>query len=135
MDKFQWNNIVPNLKCVTPEGVATLSCLPILFVNITNALLGLSGAVAVFIVIYSGIQLITSGGEAKQVEGARKTLTYAVVGLIIVLASFAIINIIATATGLECIKQFGFTNCNTSTSAPSTPSSAGSNGSWQQRGE
>lgn len=119
---FQWNNIIPNLTCVTPEGVATLNCLPALFVNIVNALLGLSGAAALFLVIYSGIKLITSGGEAKQVEGARHTLTYAVLGLVIVLTSFIIINIISTVTGLGCIKEFGFTNC----SAPTSNSSSSS---------
>lgn len=105
----QWNTIIKD--CVTPKGVATLSCLPALFVNIVNALLGLSGAVALFLVIYSGVKLITSGGEAKQVEGARKTLTYAIIGLVVVLTSFIVINLISTVTGLGCIKQFGFTNC------------------------
>ena len=106
---FEWNKIIPN--CVTPEGVATLSCLPALFVNIINALLGLAGAVALFMVIYSGIKLTTSGGEAKQIEGARHTLTYAILGLVIVLTSFIVINLISTVTGLDCINRFGFTNC------------------------
>ena len=115
------------------EKVASLNCFPALFINIINALLGFSGVVAVFLVIYSGIQFIISGGEAKQVEGARKTLTFAVMGLIVVLLSFLIINIIATLTGTECIKLFGFDNCKISSSTPTatpapTPHSAGGGG-------
>lgn len=96
--------------CVV-KGVATLSCIIPILSNLVGALLAFAGSVAVFFIIFSGIKLITSGGEAKQVEGARHTLTYAVVGLIVILMSFFIINIISYVTNVPCIKLFGFNNC------------------------
>lgn len=106
---IQWNTIVPD--CVTAEGVATLTCLPAVFKNLVTAVLVFAGIVALFLIIFSGIKFLTSGGDPKQVEGARKTLTYAIIGLVVILSSFAIINIIAGVTGVDCIKQFGFGNC------------------------
>lgn len=93
--------------CVV-DGVATLACIPVLFTNIIDAAFLLSGTVAMFFIVVAGIKYITSGGDAKQAEGARKTLTYAIIGLVVVLLSFFIINVISAVTGNECIKKFGF---------------------------
>ncbi|MCL6096889.1 MAG: pilin [Patescibacteria group bacterium] len=101
---MDWGSCVEN-------GVATLSCIPIIFKNVVNWALILAGITAVFFIIFSGIKFITSGGDPKQVEGARQTVTWAIIGLLIVLFSFGIINIIAGLTGASCIKEFGFTNC------------------------
>ena len=94
-----------------PTSVATLNCIPVIVKNIIYWLLVFSGVVAVFIIIISGIKLLTSGGDPKRVEGARKTLTWAIIGLILILLSFAIVAIIADITGVGCIKLFGFDQC------------------------
>jgi len=106
---YKWNEIVP--ECVTDEGVATLKCLPAVFRLGLDALLLFAGVAALFFIIFSGIKFLTSGGDPKQVEGARKTMTYAIVGLVVILLSFFIINIIADITGAGCIKSFGFDTC------------------------
>jgi hypothetical protein len=98
-------------KTVDPTGVATLQCLPIIFKNLINWGLILAGTVAVIFIILSGFRFITSGGDPKQVEEARKTATWAIIGLLIILFSFGIINIIASITGAGCITEFGFNNC------------------------
>ena len=97
-------------KCLE-KGVATLNCIPIVFSNILNWALAFAGVAALFLIILSGIKFITSGGDPKQVEGARHTLTYAIIGLLIILFSFLILNLISYVTGVECIKVFGFDNC------------------------
>ena len=97
--------------CVGSDGVATLSCIPIIFKNVINWALILAGTAAIFFIIFSGIKFITSGGDPKQVEGARKTATWAIIGLLIILFSFAIINIIGIITGATCINTFGFDTC------------------------
>ena len=92
-------------------NVATLDCVPIIVHNIIFGAFLFSGIVAVILIIYSGIKFILSGGDPKQVEGARKTMTYAIIGFILILLSFVILNLISTVTGVSCIKLFGFTNC------------------------
>lgn len=101
---MDWGSCVEN-------GVATLNCIPIIFKNVLYWAVGLAGITAVFFVIFAGIKFLTSGGDPKQVESAKKTLTFAIIGLIIVLLSFVIISVIAAITNVSCIKEFGFGNC------------------------
>jgi len=99
---------MPNLfkpwdSCVE-NGVATLRCLPVIFHNVVSAFLLFTGVVALFLIIYSGIKFILSGGDQKQVEGARKTLTFAIIGVVLVLSSFAILYFIGFLTNsTNCI--------------------------------
>lgn len=86
------------------NGVATLRCIPDLFANVINAALMFVGVVAVIMVIYGGIKFINSGGDQKQTQEARKILTFAILGVILVLSSFAIIYFIGFITGsTDCV--------------------------------
>jgi hypothetical protein len=91
--------------------VATLACVPVLFSNIINAALMFSGAVAIAFIVVSGLKLLTSGGDQKKVADAKGTLTWAIIGLVVILLSFAIIKFISVITGVNCIQTIGFTNC------------------------
>lgn len=95
----------------TGDKVATLGCIPVLFQNIVNGALLFVGLVTIVLIVFSGYKFITSQGDAKQIEGARNTLTYAIIGLVIILFSFFIINVIGYVTGVTCISDFGFENC------------------------
>ena len=96
-------------ECVK-DGVATLNCIPAVFSNVVSALLAFVGFFALFLLIFAGFRYMNSAGDPKKLEGARNTLIYAILGLLIVLFSFFIINIISIVTGAPCIKEFGF-NC------------------------
>mgnify|MGYP000960639954 CR=1 FL=1 len=91
--------------------IATLRCLPIVFSNVVNALLMFVGTVAVIFIVYAGIQLVTSGGDPKKVAAARQIITYALIGLVLVLLSFFIIAVISYTTGVDCIRSFSFDGC------------------------
>jgi hypothetical protein len=92
------------------DHIAKLTCIPMVFGLVVNWLLLLAGTVSLFFVISSGISYITSGGDQKKLDSARKTLTYAIIGLVIIFISFLIIRFIAYVTGASCINSFGF-NC------------------------
>ena len=89
-------------------GVATLDCLPTIFSNLLTALLLFVGTTALIIFIVGGFKLIHSGGDPKKLEGARNSFLYGILGLLIVLFSFAIMIIISHVTGVPCILNFGF---------------------------
>lgn len=106
LDLFkEWDNVVKN--CVQNQ-VATISCIPAVFSNIINALLMFVGLFSLVIFIVAGFKFIHSGGDPKKLEGARNNFVFGILGLLIVLLSFAIINIISYVTGIDCIKSFGF---------------------------
>lgn len=65
--------------------------------NIINYFLWFVGAIALAFVIYGGILYITSGGDSEKTTKARNTLMYAVLGIIVVVISAAIVNWANTA--------------------------------------
>lgn len=88
------------------EGdVATLACVPLLIKNVVNAALVLAGVVALFLIIYAGIQYITSNGDQTKVDSAKKTITYAIIGIVVIFLSFFIIGLISQLTGVDQIKN------------------------------
>jgi len=93
------------------DNVPSLQCIPVVFGNIVSAALEFVGTVAVVMFVYAGIRIVTSGGDPKKLQGGRQILTYASIGLIIVLCSFGIIYFISYTTGVKCITTFGF-GCN-----------------------
>jgi hypothetical protein len=95
------------------QGIPTMNCIMPLFANAVYWLILLSGSVALFLIMYGGFRFLTSGGDPKNLDGARKTITWSVVGLIVIILSFMIVNVIADLTGVNCITRFGFTACGT----------------------
>ena len=67
-----------------------------IFSAITNALIFIIGALSVIMIIVGGLRYVTSNGDPKQAEAARNTIMYAVIGVIIAIASFAIVNFVVT---------------------------------------
>lgn len=71
--------------------------------SILKTALSFLGVVAICIVIYGGFKYMTSGGEEKGVESAKKILYSGVIGLLIILSAYAITKFalggLITATG------------------------------------
>jgi TRAP-type C4-dicarboxylate transport system permease small subunit len=62
-----------------------------------SLVLALLGLVAVIMVVWGGFTWLTSGGDETKVESAKKIISAAVIGLIVVLLSWAIV-LFATRT-------------------------------------
>lgn len=61
---------------------------------ILNAVFGIIGVVAVVFIIIGGINYVTSQGDPGKTKKARDTILYAVIGLIVTLLAFAIVNFV-----------------------------------------
>lgn len=64
--------------------------------SILNLLSTIVGVAAVFMIIFSGLRYITSGGDAEKVKTAKRTLLYALVGLAIVALTQTIVHLVLT---------------------------------------
>lgn len=64
--------------------------------NILNVVIGVVGFVAVVVMIIGGVYFIVSQGDAAKITRARNTILYGVVGLVIAMLSFAIVNFVLT---------------------------------------
>ena len=83
------------------DDVATLECIPVVVQNVINALVVIAGIVAVFMIIWAGYKFVMSEGDSEKISSARKTLIYAIVGLIFIFLSFFFLNVIAKFTGVS----------------------------------
>lgn len=77
-----------------PSGLNGPSTLSGLITTVTNLLLGIAGAVAVIFIIVGGIQYSTSGGSEDKTRTAKSTITNAVIGLIVTILAFVIVNFV-----------------------------------------
>lgn len=65
--------------------------------NVIKTILGIVGALALFMFVYGGMLWMTSGGNSGRIEKGKDTLIWATIGLFIIFASYAILNFILTA--------------------------------------
>jgi hypothetical protein len=76
-------------------------------------ILGLIGIFAVLFIMIGGFRMITSQGNEEAYGVAKKTVTYAVIGLVVAVLSFSMIAIV------ENLLQANITNVNTTTQTTS----------------
>lgn len=62
--------------------------------KLINGLLSVLGAIAVIVIVIGGIRYVTSDGDPGKIKSAKDVILYAVVGLIIAILSYAIVNFI-----------------------------------------
>ena len=93
--------IISNVYADVPDPISAKLNNPIgvdSIVDLLEALLAivvvLATPVIVFFIIYSGFLYVTAQGNAAKVEEATKSLTYAVIGGVLVLGAFAIAQIV-----------------------------------------
>lgn len=65
--------------------------------TVINVLLFIVGLVSVVMIIISGIRYTTSGGDSGAVTGAKNTLLYSVIGLVVAFLAYAIVNFVLTS--------------------------------------
>ena len=70
-----------------------------LFHTISDTLIFIVGAVAVIMLIVGGLRYVLSSGNATSVEGAKNTILFAIVGLIVAILAFAIVQFVVTKFG------------------------------------
>ena len=62
--------------------------------DIINLLLYVLGAVAVIMIVIGGIKYTTSNGDSSAVTSAKNTIMYSVIGLIVAILAYAIVNFV-----------------------------------------
>ncbi len=65
--------------------------------TVVNILLFIIGAVSVIMLIVGGIRYVTSGGDGSAVTAAKNTILYSIIGLVVALLAFAIVNWVLVA--------------------------------------
>lgn len=66
-------------------------------ITILNFVLSFLGILAVAMIIYGGFLYVSSAGNQEKTDQGKKIVTYAVIGIVIILISFALVNTVLTA--------------------------------------
>jgi hypothetical protein len=86
-----------------------------LIVQIINFFLGFVGVLAFLMLVYGGFRYLSSAGEAEAAKKGKQTISYAVIGVVIIALSYAAVNTLITgigpqvspnATGLNVVNNF-----------------------------
>lgn len=67
--------------------------------GIINVIIGIVGFIAVIMIIIGGISYSTSAGDAGKVKKAKDTIMYGIIGLVVAILAFAIVNFVLGAIG------------------------------------
>ena len=82
--------------------------------KIINVVIGVLGVVAVVVVIYGGFLFLTAQGDPGKIKKGKDSITWGIIGLIIALLSWSIINFVLSSTMSAPAAQ----NSTTTTTAP-----------------
>jgi hypothetical protein len=94
--------------CVSTSDpdVATLQGLQCLLANVLSTFLTIVGIAAFIMLIVSSFRILLSGGDSQAMEKAKNSITYAIIGLVVAVSAFVILNLIAEFTGVKTILEF-----------------------------
>jgi hypothetical protein len=100
---LSWTLSIPSALAARFGGTPTISGLPgtastagikTIIVDVVNDVLTLLGILAVVVIIIAGVRMVLSLGNETAVEGSKKTILYAVIGLIIVILARVIVGFV-----------------------------------------
>lgn len=87
-----WIIIAPSASAVVsipnPISCDTAQCL---ITQVIKYIFGIIAVLATFMFIWGGVLMLTSAGNAQRVKQAKDTLTYAAIGIVVILLSWSAI--------------------------------------------
>jgi len=72
-----------------PDGVADQNSIS----NILSIVFAITGSIALLMVVIGGLRYILAHGDSGAVASAKNTILYAIIGLVISLTAFSIVNL------------------------------------------
>lgn len=89
MDPLQWLKELMTL----PGADSTLQDF---IIKVINWAIGFSAVVAVVMIVFAGFKYITANGDENKIGSATKTLTFAIVGLVVCFIAVLLVNFVMT---------------------------------------
>jgi hypothetical protein len=101
MNSDIYNPAIPSFGGGTADDSGTL--IAKLVVTLWRTLIVLGGLAVLIFLISGGLAWLTAGGDKAKVEAARDRITNALIGMVIVFASVAIVNFVGPAIGFDVL--------------------------------
>ena len=68
-----------------------------LVMKVINIVAYVAGVAAIIIIVLAGLRMVTSGGSSEDIAGARRSLIYALVGIVVIVLARTIIAFVLSA--------------------------------------
>lgn len=96
-------NVYAQADWSDPSGqeAANFQDLPVIFENLLGFIIPLAGVVIFLMILVGGFKFMTSGGDPKKSEEAKGTLTWAIIGLLVLIGAWFILSLIKQFTGVD----------------------------------
>ncbi|MCL5069382.1 MAG: pilin [Actinobacteria bacterium] len=98
------NSLIQTLS--KENGIPTGSVITPLIENTYTLLISVGIIACLIFILIGGISWASSGGDKTKVEKARKTLTFAIIGLVVILFAIGIIQIVGSLFGIPGFQFF-----------------------------
>lgn len=95
---------------MNPDRIATIGDLTGVIQNIVRYAIYFVGIAVILMLISGGFQYLMAGGDKEATQKAGKTITFAIIGLVIVVCAWLIINTLGNFLGLN-LSIFNFSLC------------------------
>ena len=89
---------------VGPDEPARLSDLEVIFARVIRIAVQLAGVALFVMLIVAGFKLLTAQGDAQQAAQARQTMTYAIIGLVVIATSWLLLKILGDFFGISLLE-------------------------------
>lgn len=83
-------------ECVRPSSDTPLFGAGGIFVTVTNLLIFIIGAIAVIMLIIGGIRYTVSQGDQNAITGAKNTILYAIIGIVVAVLAFGAVQFVTS---------------------------------------
>ncbi len=95
--------------CLTLQNGAPVSSqyssVSVFFNNILPNIYVASGVIIFFMILIGGFTILSNAGDTHKIQDGQKTITSAIIGLVVVFGSYWIIQIIQVLTGISIINS------------------------------
>lgn len=62
--------------------------------TVISILFTVASVTSIFFIIFGGIKIVTASGDMKKIQAAQGTITYAIIGLVVTVLSFVILQVV-----------------------------------------
>lgn len=71
--------------------------IPVIIGIVIQALLGLSGAIALLVFVWSGIMMMVAAGSPDKIKKAKNSIIWATIGLVVIFTAYTLVATLITA--------------------------------------
>ncbi len=86
--------------------VATIQGIGCLVSNVLAVFITIIGIAAFIMFLMGSFQYMTAGSNSKGIDAGKNAITYAIIGIVVALASYVILRFISDFTGITALTQF-----------------------------